>query len=95
LSYNSFQTHVQDLDHDMRRRPAERYYVPLTLLILAVVGMAWACGSETFRPPSGTDWEQSGIVPDIEILLDWDEFTVQDDPQLQAAADWLRQAAGD
>lgn len=55
---------------------------------------AWiAC--ETFRPPSGTDWEQSGIVPDIEILLDWDEFTVQDDPQLQAAADWLRQAAGD
>jgi C-terminal peptidase prc len=46
---------------------------------------------ETFRPPSGADWEQSGIVPDIEIAVDWDEFNAQDDPQLQAALDWLLQ----
>lgn len=49
---------------------------------------AWIA-QETFRPPSGTDWEQTGIVPDVEIPLDWDEFTVDDDPQLGAALDLL------
>jgi len=49
---------------------------------------AWIA-SETFRPLSGADWEESGIVPDVEIPLDWDEFTVEADPQLQAALDWL------
>jgi carboxyl-terminal processing protease len=49
---------------------------------------AWIA-SETFRPPNGADWEESGIVPDVEIPLDWDEFTVEADPQLQAALDWL------
>jgi len=51
---------------------------------------AWIA-QETFRPPSGTDWEETGIVPDIELLLDWDEFTVEDDPQLDAALALLRQ----
>ncbi|MEE8391349.1 MAG: S41 family peptidase [Anaerolineae bacterium] len=46
---------------------------------------------ETFRPPSGTDWEETGIIPDVEIPLDWDEFTAEDDPQLEAALDLLRQ----
>lgn len=50
---------------------------------------------ETFRPPSGADWEESGIVPDIEIPLDWDEFTPQEDPQLQAALDWLLELLSD
>jgi carboxyl-terminal processing protease len=50
---------------------------------------AWIA-QETFRPPSGTDWEKTGIVPDVEIPLDWDEFTVEDDPQLDAALDLLR-----
>ena len=50
---------------------------------------AWIA-QETFRPPSGTDWEKTGIVPDVEIPLDWDEFTVEDDPQLEAALDLLR-----
>ena len=53
---------------------------------------AWIA-SETFRPPSGADWEASGIVPDIEIPLDWDKFTTQNDPQLQAALDWLLEGA--
>ena len=50
---------------------------------------AWIA-QETFRPPSGTNWEEAGIVPDVEIPLDWDEFTVEDDPQLNAALDLLR-----
>jgi carboxyl-terminal processing protease len=49
---------------------------------------AWIA-SETFLPPSGTDWEESGIVPDVEIPLDWDEFTSRDDPQLEMALSWL------
>ncbi len=51
---------------------------------------AWIA-QETFLPPSGADWEERGIVPDVEILLDWDEFTVEDDPQLEVALELLRQ----
>ncbi len=51
---------------------------------------AWIA-QETFRPPSGTDWEETGIVPDVEIPLDWDEFTTEDDPQLEAALKLLRE----
>lgn len=49
---------------------------------------AWIA-QESFRPPSGTDWEETGILPDVEIPLDWDEFTVENDPQLDAALDLL------
>jgi carboxyl-terminal processing protease len=49
---------------------------------------AWIA-EETFRPPSGTDWEETGIVPDVEIPLDWDEFTAEDDAQLKAAVELL------
>lgn len=49
---------------------------------------AWIA-SETFRPPSGADWEDTGIVPDVEIPMDWDEFTFETDTQLQAAVDLL------
>jgi carboxyl-terminal processing protease len=49
---------------------------------------AWIA-SETFRPPSGADWEVSGIIPDLEVPLDWDEFTAENDPQLQAALELL------
>jgi C-terminal peptidase prc len=52
---------------------------------------AWIA-SETFRPPSGADWEESGIRPDVEIPLDWDEFTVDTDRQLHAALELLLQA---
>jgi carboxyl-terminal processing protease len=50
---------------------------------------AWIA-QETFRPPSGANWEETGITPDLEIPLDWDEVTVEDDPQLEAALDLLR-----
>lgn len=52
---------------------------------------AWIA-QETFRPFSGTDWEETGIVPDVEIPLDWDEFTEEDDIQLEAALALLTQA---
>jgi carboxyl-terminal processing protease len=55
---------------------------------------AWIA-SETFRPPSGADWEGKGIVPDVEIPLNWDEFTSQNDPQLQAALERLLQLLDD
>jgi carboxyl-terminal processing protease len=52
---------------------------------------AWIA-SETFRPPSGADWEDTGIAPDVDIPLDWDEFTFQTDVQLQAAVELLLSA---
>lgn len=51
---------------------------------------AWIA-EEMFRPPSGADWEKEGIVPDIEIPLDWDEFTADDDAQLEAAIELLQE----
>jgi carboxyl-terminal processing protease len=53
--------------------------------------LAWIA-SETFRPPSGADWEDTGIAPDVDIPLDWDEFTFQTDVQLQAAVELLLSA---
>jgi C-terminal peptidase prc len=55
---------------------------------------AWIA-SETFRPPSGADWEESGIIPDVEIPVDWDEFTAENDEQLRAALELLLQALGE
>ncbi|HDQ71324.1 MAG TPA: PDZ domain-containing protein [Chloroflexi bacterium] len=49
---------------------------------------AWIA-QETFRTTSGADWEETGIVPDVEIPIEWDEFTVEDDPQIDAALDLL------
>ena len=49
---------------------------------------AWIA-QETFHPPSGDNWEKTGIVPDVKIPLDWDEFTTDDDPQLDAALELL------
>jgi C-terminal peptidase prc len=49
---------------------------------------AWLA-REIFLPPSGADWEQCGIVPDLEIPLDWDEYTAETDQQLQTALEWL------
>lgn len=42
---------------------------------------------EAFRPLNHpqTDWEQTGIIPDEEILANWDEFTLETDPLVLAA----------
>jgi carboxyl-terminal processing protease len=55
---------------------------------LADGSQVWVA-SEIFVPPSGADWEKRGIIPDVEITLDWDEFTAENDPQLQTTLDWL------
>lgn len=54
---------------------------------------AWIA-RETFVPPSGDDWEATGLVPDVPIDADWDEFTEQNDPALAAALELLAPLAG-
>jgi len=49
---------------------------------------AWIA-RETFVPPSGANWEDAGIVPDISIDLAWDEFTEENDPYIAAALELL------
>jgi C-terminal peptidase prc len=51
---------------------------------------AWIA-RETFVPPSGEDWEQAGLVPDMIVDAAWDEFTDEDDPCLAAALQLLVQ----
>jgi C-terminal peptidase prc len=47
--------------------------------------------SEVFRPLNNpaADWEQYGVVPDIQIQANWDEYTLENDPVVQAAVDHL------
>ncbi len=54
---------------------------------------AWIA-RETFVPLSGADWEDAGLIPDVTVDTDWDEFTEDDDPYLAAALELLAQPAG-
>ncbi|HNT23566.1 MAG TPA: S41 family peptidase [Anaerolineales bacterium] len=47
--------------------------------------------SETFRPINHPeqDWEQTGIIPNLEIPVIWDEYTVDTDPAVLAALDFF------
>jgi C-terminal peptidase prc len=42
---------------------------------------------ESFHPINNpeADWEQTGIVPDLEIPANWDEYNLDTDPAVQAA----------
>jgi len=41
---------------------------------------------ETFSPSnSHANWEETGIVPDVEAYADWDTFTFETDPSIAAA----------
>jgi C-terminal processing protease CtpA/Prc len=46
---------------------------------------------ESFRPLNNpnSSWEETGIVPDLEVAADWDLYTVETDPAIQAALDYL------
>lgn len=45
---------------------------------------------ETFLPAvTGADWERDGLVPDIIVEGDWDQFSVETDPALSAALEAL------
>ncbi len=46
--------------------------------------MVWLA-EETFQLPDGTAWEGKGIEPDVKIERNWDEFTAENDPAIQAA----------
>ncbi len=47
---------------------------------------AWIA-HESFRPLNhpNLNWEETGIVPDQEVLANWDEYTLQTDPVVLAA----------
>jgi C-terminal processing protease CtpA/Prc len=45
---------------------------------------------ETFTPVnSQANWEQTGIIPDVEAHADWDTFTFENDPGVAAAVTLL------
>ncbi len=47
---------------------------------------AWIA-QETFRPRKNPrqDWERTGILPDLFMPSDWDEFKIEEDPAISAA----------
>jgi hypothetical protein len=46
--------------------------------------------SETFDSAfSDADWEQTGIVPDVEAFAEWDTFHFETDPSIAAALELL------
>ncbi len=51
---------------------------------------AWIA-HEAFRPSHhpDLDWEQTGIIPDIEASSNWDEVTTGSDPAIRAALEYL------
>jgi len=50
---------------------------------------AWIA-QERFDPAiSHADWEQTGIIPDVQAFADWDTFTFEDDPSVKAAIELL------
>ena len=51
---------------------------------------AWIA-HEFFRPLNhpDQDWEVTGIVPDLTVLANWDEYTTEDDPRVKAALDYF------
>ncbi len=46
---------------------------------------------ERFDPlNSDENWELTGVVPDVEVIADWDTFTFETDPVVAAAVELLR-----
>jgi len=47
--------------------------------------------NETFRPQNNSDqnWERTGIIPDLEINGEFDEYTLETDPAVLAAIQYL------
>ena len=46
---------------------------------------------DTFRPLNspGEDWEQTGILPDVTVIANWDEVTLETDPVVRSAQELL------
>ena len=49
---------------------------------------AWIA-HESFRPLNqpNLSWEETGIIPDLEVLANWDEYTLETDPVVLAAVE--------
>ena len=49
--------------------------------------------SETFRPlnQSEEDWEELGIIPDLEVIANYDEYSLETDPVVLAGLDYFDQ----
>ena len=56
---------------------------------------AWIA-HETFRPLNhpDQDWEETGIIPDLALVSNWDEYTLETDPAVLAALEYLDKEAG-
>ena len=54
---------------------------------------AWIA-HDTFRPANhpDQDWEVTGIIPDINIIVDWVEYSVDDDPAVIEALEYFDQS---
>lgn len=53
----------------------------------------WLAG-QGFRLPSGDNLEGRGVIPDVEIDVDWMNFSEADDPAIKKALELLRSAGG-
>ncbi len=53
---------------------------------------AWLA-HESFRPINHKedDWEETGIIPDQTVIAGWDEYSLDNDPVVQAALEYLGQ----
>lgn len=51
---------------------------------------AWIA-HDTFRPVNNpdADWEINGVIPDQQVSANWDQVTLQTDPAVQAALEYL------
>ena len=56
---------------------------------LADDSVLWIAEESFLAANSNESWEVSGIVPDVEAYADWDTFTFDDDPSIQAAVQLL------
>jgi carboxyl-terminal processing protease len=53
---------------------------------------AWIA-HDTFRPVKhpDQDWEETGIIPDINLIVDWDEYPLTEDPAVIEAIHYFDQ----
>ncbi|MBN2146822.1 MAG: PDZ domain-containing protein [Anaerolineales bacterium] len=51
---------------------------------------AWIA-HDSFRPAVNPEanWEETGIIPDLDVIVNWDEYTVEADPAVLAALDYF------
>jgi carboxyl-terminal processing protease len=49
----------------------------------------WLAAEKFDSAFSDVDWEQTGIVPDVQAYAEWDTFTFDTDPSIAAALDLL------